>query len=76
MVFQQVLAQPGKSSMEPDVNLSFISDMVLLYDGSSEHVAQIWGKIGLFEFDDSFDVTKGLQQIEMPELLHMCNHLI
>ena len=26
-------------------------------------------KIG---FDDSFDVTKCLQQIEMPDLLHLC----
>ena len=26
-------------------------------------------KIG---FDDSFDVSKCLQQIEMPELLHVC----
>ena len=26
-------------------------------------------KIG---FDDSFDVTKCLQQIEMPDLLHVC----
>ena len=24
------------------------------------------------EFDDSFDVTKFLQQIEMPDLLHVC----
>ena len=24
------------------------------------------------EFDDSFDVTKCLQQIEMPDLIHMC----
>ena len=23
-------------------------------------------------FDDSFDVTECLQQIEMPDLLHMC----
>ena len=23
-------------------------------------------------FDDSFDVTKCLQQIEMPDLLHVC----
>ena len=27
---------------------------------------------GLFEFDDSFDVIKCLQQIEMPDLLHVC----
>ena len=24
------------------------------------------------KFDDSFDVTKCLQQIEMPDLLHVC----
>ena len=24
------------------------------------------------EFDDSFDETKCLQQIEMPDLLHVC----
>ena len=24
------------------------------------------------EFDDSFDVTKCLQQIEMPDFLHVC----
>ena len=36
-------------------------------------------KKGLFRekkigFDDSFDATKCLQQIEIPDLLHMCAH--
>ena len=49
--------------------------MLLLQDGSSEHVTNVWCKIGHFrekkiEFDDSFDVTKFLQQIEIPYLLH------
>ena len=48
---------------------------VLISDGSSEHVAQVWCKLGLFRkktgFDDSIDVTKCLKQIEIPELLHM-----
>mgnify|MGYP001340440822 CR=1 FL=1 len=39
-------------------------------------VKAICGKIRLFRekkgFDDSFDVTKCLQQIEMPDLLHVC----
>ena len=46
--------------------------MVLIY---SEHVVHVScknkkkkKKIG---FDDSFDVTKCLQQIEVPDLLHM-----
>ena len=26
----------------------------------------------IFGFDDSFDITKCLQQIEIPDLLHMC----
>ena len=41
--------------------------MVLILYGSSEHVAHVWCKIGLFCVDDSFDVTKCLQQVEMPE---------
>ena len=51
--------------------------MVFILDGCSFHVAHVWCKQGLFfekkiEFDDSFDVTKCLQQIEMPDLLHVC----
>ena len=43
--------------------------MVLKQDGSSEHVAHVWSKTGLFrekkiEFDYSFDATKCLQQIK------------
>ena len=44
--------------------------MVLMYDGSSEHVEHIYGKKR--SFDDTFDVTKCLQQIEIPDLRHMC----
>ena len=49
-------------------------------DGSSEHVARgmydvKWSfpreKIGI---DDSFDVTKCRQQIEMPDILYICAH--
>ena len=51
--------------------------MVFILDGCSFHVAHIWCKQGVFfekqnEFDDSFDVTKCLQQIEMPDLLYVC----
>ena len=34
----------------------------------------VWSKIGIFreeKFDDSFDVTKCLQQFEMPDVWHM-----
>ena len=45
--------------------------MVVILDGCSFHVAHVWSKPGLFPkkigFDDSFDVTKCLQQIEMPD---------
>ena len=40
--------------------------MVLIEDGSSEHVPK---KIG---FDESFDVTKYCQQIEIPNLIQVC----
>ena len=45
--------------------------MIFILDGCSFHVAHEWCKQGLFPrkkigFDDSFDVTKCLQQIEMP----------
>ena len=43
---------------------------------TSEHVAQIWRKIGLFRTKnriyDSFGATKCLQQIKLPDLLHIC----
>ena len=46
--------------------------------GTSEHVAHECSNIVLFrkkiEFDDSFDVTKCIQQIEMPDSLHICAH--
>ena len=42
--------------------------MVLILDGSSEHAAHVRCKIDIFrekkfEFDDSFEITKSLQQI-------------
>ena len=48
-----------------------------MYHGSSELVAHLWSKIGTFRkknigYGDSFDVIKCLQQIEIPNLLHMC----
>ena len=50
--------------------------MLLIWDSGSEHVAHVRIKICLFrkwmEFDDSFDVTKCLQQIEIPGLLYNC----
>ena len=54
--------------------------MVLIQDCCSEHASHVWCKIGLFReknigFDDSFDVTKCLQQIEIPDVLHMCTHI-
>ena len=46
--------------------------MVLIQDGSSEHVAHVWSKIGFFREEIFFDETKCLQQIEILDLLHMC----
>ena len=48
--------------------------MVFRLDGCSFHVAQgKWVFSGKNNrFDDSFDVTKCLQQIENPDLLHVC----
>ena len=44
--------------------------------GSSEYVAPIWSEIGLSRtklyLKTSFDVTKCLQQIEIPDLHYMC----
>ena len=56
-----------------------VTHMVFILDGCSEHVAHAWCKKGIFRekkigFDHSFDVTKCLQQIEMPDLLQMCAH--
>ena len=52
------------------------STMVFIIDGCSFYVAHVLCKKGLFPkkigFDDSFDLTKCLQQIEMPDLLHLC----
>ena len=50
--------------------------MVLIEDGSSEHVAQYEVKKVFAEKSWIWlliDVTKCLQQIEMPDLLHMCS---
>ena len=59
--------------------LIFYSTLIMIFilDGCSFHVAHVWrSKQGLFPkkigFDDSFDVTECLQQIEMPDLLHVC----
>ena len=50
--------------------------MVFKLGGCSFYYAHVWCKIGLFRkkigFDYSFDVTKCLQQIEIPILLQMC----
>ena len=50
--------------------------MVFILNGSSEHVAHLKSKIGLSEmnngFDDSFEITKCLQQIDISDLLPMC----
>ena len=43
--------------------------MGLIWDGSSEHFAHVWRSFP--KFDDSFDVTKCLQVIEIPVLIHM-----
>ena len=50
--------------------------IVFILDVYSFHVAHVCCKQGLFPkkklgFNDSFDVTKCLQQIEMPDLLHV-----
>ena len=53
----------------------FRESMVFIWDGCSFHYAHVWWKIGLFQtkigFDCSFDVTKCLQQIEIP-VYSMC----
>ena len=55
--------------------------MVPIEDGRLEHAAHVLSKLGLFlprkkiRFDDSFDVTKCLHQIEIPDLLQMCSEL-
>ena len=50
--------------------------MVLIKDGSSKHIVHVCSNICFFPkkmgFDDSYDVTKRLQQIKIPDLLHMC----
>ena len=55
-----------------------VLSMVLIQDGSSEHIAHVLCKQVFFDFlggyADSFEVTKSLQQIEMPDLLHLCAH--
>ena len=61
----------------PAGNRDVFEPMVFIEDGSSEHVAHVWCKIGILRekkigFDFSFDVTKCLQQIGMPDLLYMC----
>ena len=49
---------------------------VIIYDGSTEEVAHVLTKIGLYRkkigFDDSFDVNKCFQQIDKAYLLHIC----
>ena len=53
----------------------FLALMCLVHgtyiDGSSEHVVQAWSNLGLFQKIDltTFDVTRYLQQIEIPDLL-------
>ena len=48
--------------------------MVLILDGSSEHVPHVSNKIDNFreknEIDDAVDVTECLYQIEMPLLIY------
>ena len=44
--------------------------IVSLLDGNLEHVAHAWRKI--IGFDLYVEVTKCLQQIEIPNILHMC----
>ena len=46
-----------------------LSMCLVVFD--SNHVAFI-RCLQRIEFDDSFDVTKSLQQIEIPDLLHFC----
>ena len=51
--------------------------MVYILDGCSFHVAHVHDVNKVFfrtkiEFNDSFDVTKCLKQIESADLLHVC----
>ena len=66
-----------RCTLQPRILLHLLrAAMVLISVGSSEHVAHVWCKIGLFRkrigFNDSLDVTKCLQKVEIPDLLHMC----
>ena len=42
-------------------------NMLRMYD-----VKKVFFRKKKIGFDDSFDVTKCLQQLEMPDLLHIC----
>ena len=58
----------------PPASLLFVLTTVLIQDGSSVHVAHIWKNRSFLkknQINDSFDVTKRLQQIEIPDFLHM-----
>ena len=75
---QGEITRAGVSPIACCRNVFALSTKVFIIDGCSIHVAHVWCKQGLFPkkkkigFDDSFDVTKCLQQIEMPDLFHKC----
>ena len=69
--YKYVLNSPSEGQKKDRVR-----PMVFILDGCSFYVAHVLCKKGLFPkkigFDDSFDLTKCLQQIEMHYLLYVC----
>ena len=55
------------------IMVSYLCTIERKIHGTSEHVALVCNKIGNFDFDHSFDITKCLQEIEISDLLHMYN---
>ena len=74
--FSRQINRPNKNLYWCSCCISIVGIMVPILDGSSEHVANVWCKIGLFGkkigFADSFDETKCFQQIELPHLIQKC----
>ena len=50
----------------------FLYEMVAHFTLRTYDVNKVFFREKKIEFDDSFDVIKCLQQIEMPDLLHLC----
>ena len=57
-----------------EAKIYWVWTMVSMQDGRSEHFVHAWCKnrYEKIEFDHSFDVTKCLHLIEIPNWLHLC----